>query len=156
MKKIMFICHGNICRSPTAEFVFKDLVKKAGLEDEFFITSAATSTDEIFNGVGNEVYPPARAELARHGIDCSGKRAVWLQPGDYDTYDLLICMDDYNIKNTYRRIGSDPLGKVKKLMSFAGKNADVADPWFSRRFDIAYQDIYEGCTALLSELKEKL
>ena len=145
----MFVCHGNICRSPMAEFIFKDLVAKRGLADRFSIDSSATSTEEIWNGIGNPVYPPAKAELAKHGLSCVGKRAVQLQKSDYDRYDLFIGMDSANIRNMLRIFGDDPDGKVHKLMDYTGRGGDVADPWYSGRFDVAYRDIYEGCTALL-------
>ena len=148
MKKILFVCHGNICRSPMAEFVMKDLAKKAGLASQFHIESAATSREEI----GNPVYPPAKAELERHGLSCGGKRAVQLQKSDYDKYDLFIGMDSANIRNMLRIFGGDPAGKVHKLMDYTARGGDVADPWYSERFDVAYRDIYEGCTALLAFL----
>lgn len=113
------------------------------------IASSATSTEEIWNGVGNPVYPPAKAELAKHGISCGGKRAVQLKKSDYDKYDLFVGMDSANIRNMLRIFGGDPDGKVRKLMDFTGRGGDVADPWYSRRFDVAYRDIEEGCTALL-------
>ena len=153
MIKILFICHGNICRSPMAEFIMKELVTKQHLAHEFLIASAATSTEEIWNGVGNPVYPPAKAELKRHGISCEGKRAVQITKQDYDKYDLLIGMDDWNIRNMKRVFGEDSAHKIHKLLEYAGRTDDVADPWYSRRFDIAYQDIYEGCTGLLEYLK---
>ena len=148
MKKILFVCHGNICRSPMAEFVMKDLVRKAGLASQFYIESAATSREEI----GNPVYPPAKAELERHGLSCDGKRAVQLQKSDYDKYDLFIGMDSANIRNMLRIFGGDPAGKVHKLMDYTTRGGDVADPWYSERFDVAYRDIYEGCTALLDAI----
>lgn len=147
--KIMFVCHGNICRSPMAEFIFKDLAKKQGVADRFLVASSATSTEEIWNGIGNPVYPPAKAELERHGLSCGGKRAVQLQKSDYDKYDLFIGMDSANIRNMLRIFGGDPAGKVHKLMDFTTRGGDVADPWYSEQFDVAYRDIYEGCTALL-------
>lgn len=147
--RILFICHGNICRSPMAEFIFKDLVAKRGVADRFVIASSATSTEEICNGIGNPVYPPAKAELAKHGLSCDGKRAVQLHKSDYDKYDLFIGMDSANIRNTLRIFGGDPDGKVRKLMDFTNRGGDVADPWYSERFDVAYRDIFEGCTALL-------
>lgn len=149
MIKILFICHGNICRSPIAEFVMKDMVQKAGLEDQFYIASAATSTEEIWNGVGNPVYPPARAELARHGIDCAGKRAVQLARGDYGKYDYLIGMDGANIRNMLRIFGGDPEGKTAKLLSFAGMDRDISDPWYTGDFETTYRDVEQGCAALL-------
>ena len=119
MIRIMFVCHGNICRSPMAEFIFRDMVKKAGIADRFVIESSATSTEEIWNGIGNPVYPPAKRELAKHGIGCDGKRAVQLKKSDYDKYDYFICMDSNNIRNTMRIFGDDKDGKVCKMMSFA-------------------------------------
>jgi len=149
MIKILFICHGNICRSPMAEFIFKDLVKKQGIADRFLIASAATSTEEIWNGIGNPVYPPAKAELAKHGLSCGDKRAEQLKKSDYDKYDLLVGMDGANIRNMLRIFGGDTDGKVHKLMDYTTHGGDVADPWYSDRFDVAYRDILEGCTALL-------
>ena len=153
MIKILFICHGNICRSPMAEFVMKDMVEKAGLSDRFHIASAATSTEEIWNGVGNPVYPPAREELARHGIGCKGKRAVQLNRADYGKYDYLIGMDSANIRNMMRILGGDPEGKVCKLLSFAGAERDISDPWYSGDFASTYRDVVEGCGALLEQLE---
>ncbi len=152
MIKIMFVCHGNICRSPMAEFIFKDLVKKQGLENEFTISSSATSTEEIWNGIGNPVYPPAKKELAKHGLSCEGKRAIQLKANDYDKYDYFIGMDSTNIRNMLRIFNGDKDNKVKKLMDYTECGGDVADPWYSRRFDVAYNDIYNGCTELLKKL----
>ncbi len=152
MIRILFICHGNICRSPMAEFIFKDMVEKQGRTKEFFIASCATSTEEIWNGVGNPVYPPAKAELAKHGISCGGKRAVQLQKEDYVNYDLLIAMDSNNLRNIHRMLGGDPEKKVRKLMDYTPRGGDVADPWYTDRFDIAYRDIEEGCRCLLEQL----
>ena len=151
MVKIMFVCHGNICRSPMAEFIFKKLAAEQGREDEFLIASSATSTEEIWNGIGNEVYPPARAELKRHGIDCGGKRAVQLKKDDYDRYDMFIGMDSANIRNMTRILGGDPDGKIYRLMQFAGMDSDVSDPWYTRDFGKAYSDIYKGCRALFGQ-----
>ena len=148
MIRILFVCHGNICRSPMAEFVMKDLVCKQGRSAEFVIVSAATSTEEI----GNSVYPPAKAELRKHGIGCEGKRAVQLRREDYDKYDLLIGMDSANIRNMQRMLGGDPQGKIRKLMDYTDRGGDVADPWYTDRFDVAYRDIYDGCVALLESL----
>lgn len=152
MTRILFICHGNICRSPMAEFILKDMVEKQGRTKEFFIASCATSTEEIRNGVGNPVYPPAKAELAKHGISCGGKRAVQLQKADYANYDLLIAMDSNNLRNIHRMLGGDPDRKVRKLMDYTPRGGDVADPWYTDRFDIAYRDIEEGCRCLLEQL----
>ncbi|MBQ8966380.1 low molecular weight protein-tyrosine-phosphatase [Ruminococcus sp.] len=148
MVKILFICHGNICRSPMAEFIMKDLVEKAGLAGEFEIASYAVSTEEL----GNHVYPPAKRILAQHGIGCEGKRAQLLSKRDYDEYDHILVMDRYNLKNIKRIIKDDPEGKVRLLMSCAGKSSDVADPWYTGDFETAYSDILEGCKGLLKEL----
>ena len=152
MIKILFVCHGNICRSPMAEFVMKDLVEKAGLSNQFHIASAATSTEEIWNGIGNPVYPPAKAKLAEHGIRCEGKRAVQLTSSDYGKYDYLIGMDSANIRNMRRILGSDPGKKVFKLLSFAGSEHDISDPWYTGDFDATYRDVKPGCEALLAAL----
>jgi protein-tyrosine phosphatase len=148
MIRVLFICHGNICRSPMAEFVFKDMVEKRGLADRFEIASAATSTEEIWNGVGNPVYPPAREELAKHGISCEGKRAVQLKKSDYDAYDYLIGMDYMNIKNIERMTGHQG-GKIKLLLSFAGEDRPISDPWYTGDFRKTYEDVVKGCEALL-------
>ncbi|MBQ8371319.1 MAG: low molecular weight phosphotyrosine protein phosphatase [Clostridia bacterium] len=150
--RIMFVCHGNICRSPMAEFVFKDMVKKAGREDDFIIESSATSTEEIWNGVGNPVYPPTRVELSKHGIDPGDKRATQVKASDYDKYDLFLVMDSRNMQNILYIFGSDPEGKVRKLMDYTARGGDVADPWYTGRFDVAYRDIYDGCAGLLKQL----
>lgn len=150
--RIMFVCHGNICRSPMAEFIFKRMIRERGVEQRFVVASSATSTEEIWGGVGNPVYPPAREELARHGILCDGKRAVQLRRDDYNNYDLLIGMDSANIRNMHRIVGGDAQGKIRKLMDYTPRGGDVADPWYSERFDIAYRDIYEGCEALLEHI----
>lgn len=144
----MFVCHGNICRSPMAEFIMKRLVQEAGLGSEFEISSSATSTEEI----GNPVYPPAREELKRHGISCGGKFAVQLKKSDYEKYDLFLVMDSNNMRNIRRIFPSDPEQKIHKLLEFADRNDDVDDPWYTRRFEIAYNDIYEGCQGLLESL----
>lgn len=152
MKKIMFVCLGNICRSPMAEFIFKDMVKQEGLESEFYISSSATSTDEIYQGIGNPVYPPAARELAKHGVSCEGKRAVQLKWEDYEKYDLFVGMDSSNIRNMHIILKGDKQGKIRKLMDYTSRRGDVADPWFTERFDIAYRDIYDGCRGLLKAL----
>lgn len=156
MIKIMFVCHGNICRSPMAEFIFKDMITKKGLSDSFLVLSSATSTEEIWGDIGNPVYPPAKEELKKHGISCDGKRAVQLKKSDYQKYDYLIGMDSMNIRNMHRILGDDKDKKIYKLMDFTGRGADVSDPWYSRRFDVAYRDIYDGCEALLNELLKKI
>ena len=154
--RILFVCHGNICRSPMAEFVMKDLVKKAGLEDSFVIESAATSTEEI----GNSVYPPARRKLAEHGIECAGKTARQMTRSDYDRFDLLIGMDSWNIRNMRNICGGDTerlrvgdgtsgMGKIVMLMDFTRRPGDVADPWYTGDFEATWRDVLEGCQALL-------
>ncbi len=152
MIKILFVCHGNICRSPIAEFVMKDMVAKANLADQFHIASAATSTEEIWNGVGNPVYPPAREELAKHGLSCEGKRAVQLRRDDYEKYDYLLGMDSANIRNMLRMLGGDPEGKVSRLLDFSERPRDIADPWYTGVFDVTYSDVFEGCEALLQHI----
>ena len=137
-----------------AEFIFKDLIAKQGRAQDYVVASSATSTEEIWNGIGNPVYPPAKAELLKHGITCEDKRAVQLKKSDYDKYDIFLAMDSMNIRNIGRIFGSDPLGKVHKLMDFTDRKGDVADPWYSGRFDVAYADIYEGCVAVLKKLDD--
>lgn len=151
MIKIMFVCHGNICRSPMAEFIMKDMLKKANIPS--VVESSATSTEEIWSGVGNPVYPPAKAELLSHGIKCDGKRAVQLKREDYEKYDLFVGMDSANIRNMHRILDGDKDGKIRKLMDYTSRGGDVADPWYSDRFDVAYRDIYDGCKALLEIIK---
>ena len=146
MFKLLFVCHGNICRSPMAEFVMKDMVKKAGRERTFQIASAATSTEEI----GNGVYPPARRKLAEHGIGCDGHAARQLTRRDYDEYDLLVGMDQANIRNMQRICGGDPANKIHRLMDFTDRPGDVADPWYTGDFEATWQDVTEGCLALLA------
>ena len=155
MIKVLFICHGNICRSPMAEFVMKDILAKANLSQHFHIDSAATSTEEIWNGVGNPVYPPARQKLAEHGIDCAGKRAVQLTRADYDKYDYLIGMDSTNMRNMSRMLGGDPEGKCYKLLSFCDSDRDISDPWYTGNFESTYQDVLAGCEGLLRFLLQK-
>ncbi len=155
MIRIMFVCHGNICRSPMAEFVLRDAVKKLGIAGEFYIASSATSTEEIWGGVGNPVYPPARSELMRHGIRCDGKRAVRLTASDYEKYDLFIGMDSANIRNMTRMLGGDPSGKIRKLMEYTPYGGDVADPWYTDDFAKTYRDVKAGCEALLDSLKKE-
>jgi len=141
--KILFVCHGNICRSPMAEFVMKDMVKKAGLEAQFEIASAATSTEEI----GNPVHWGTREKLAKVGISCKGKTARQMTKRDYAEYDLLIGMDRANIRNMLRIAGGDHEGKIRMLL-----DREVADPWYTGNFEVTYADVVEGCTALLKDL----
>ena len=152
MIKVLFICHGNICRSPMAEFIMKQKVEALGLSDQFHITSAATSTEEIWNGVGNPVYPPAKEELAKHGISCEGKRAVQLKKSDYNEYDYLIGMEHANIRNMMRILGGDPEGKVSRLLDFSAEPRDIADPWYTGNYKLTYEQIEEGCQTLLDKL----
>lgn len=152
MTRIMFVCHGNICRSPMAEFIFKDMIEDAGRGADFYIASAATSDETVWNGKGSRVYPPAAEELAKHDIYCEGKRSVQLKRGDYGKYDLFVGMDSANIRNMKNILGGDPEDKVRKLMEYTDRGGDVADPWYSDRFDVAYNDIYEGCAALFEKL----
>ena len=137
-----------------AEMIFKKMLSEKGVETAFEVRSSATSTEEIWNGIGNPVYPPAKVELNKHGISCDGKRAVQLQSADYDKYDWFIGMDSANIRNMNRILGGDPQKKIRKLLEFTPRGGDVADPWYSDRFDIAYQDIYQGCEALLNWILE--
>ena len=148
MTKVLFVCHGNICRSPMAEFVMKDMVKKAGLEGQFRIASAATSTEEI----GNPVYPPARRKLAEHGIGCDGHAARQLTSRDYDDYDLLIGMDQANLRNMRRICGGDPAGKLHLLLDYTHHPGDVADPWYTGDFEATWRDVQAGCRGLLDRL----
>ncbi|MBR1691482.1 MAG: low molecular weight phosphotyrosine protein phosphatase [Lachnospiraceae bacterium] len=155
MIKVLFVCHGNICRSPMAEFVLKDMVKKQGIAQQFEIASAATSTDEIWDGIGNPVYPPAREVLAKHGISCDGKRAALLKESDYDAYDYLIGMDSMNIQSMERMTGHKAGRKIRKMLEFAGENRDCRDPWYTGQFDETYRDVVAGCTAFLEFLKRE-
>ena len=154
MIKILFICHGNICRSPMAEFMFKDMLRNLNMEDKFYIASAATSSEEIWNGVGSPVYPPAKKELTKHGISCGGKRAVQVTRQDYDKYDYIICMDSANIRNTERITGPDKDHKISLLLDYAGRaGQSIADPWYTGNFEITYKDIDEGLHGFLNHLK---
>ncbi len=152
MIKILFICHGNICRSPMCEFVMKDLAAKAGRADQFEIASAATSTEEL----GNPVHPGTRRELAKHGISCEGKRARQVTRADYDYYDMLICADSNNIRNLRRITGGDPDGKISLVLDHTSRpGRDVDDPWYSGDFETTWNDVSAGCAGLLRELTEK-
>ncbi len=155
MIKVLFICHGNICRSPMAEFILKDMVRKRGIAEQFVIASAATSTEEIWNGIGNPVYPPAKKELAKHGLSCEGKRAVQLRKQDYEHYDYLIGMDQNNIRNIERMTGHKKGDKIHRLLEFASIQEDISDPWYTGRFDVTYQDVVTGCNAFLDYLEKK-
>ena len=149
MHRVLFVCHGNICRSPMAEFVMKDLVKNAGLERKFSIASAATSTEEI----GCSVYPPARRKLAEHGIGCAGHAARQLTAADYDHWDYLVGMDVANLRNMRRICGGDPEGKISLLLDWADRSGDVADPWYTGDFDATWRDVLSGCSGLLAHIR---
>ena len=146
MVKILFVCHGNICRSPMAEFVMKDMVKN---NPEVYIESCATSREEI----GNPVYPPAKRKLSENGIDCTGKTARQITKADYDNFDYIILMDRNNKRNIGYIIDGDPHGKISLLMDWCGENRDVADPWYTGDFDATYRDVLKGCTAIKNKLK---
>ncbi|MBR4670674.1 MAG: low molecular weight phosphotyrosine protein phosphatase [Butyrivibrio sp.] len=160
MIRILFVCHGNICRSTMAEFVMKDIVNKAGEADEFHIESAATHTDEIWNGMGSPVYPPARAKLREHGIGTddnelgvSEKRARLTVKRDYENFDYIIGMDSANIRDMNRIYGGDPENKIYKMLDFTDRDGDVADPWYTGNFDATWRDVSEGCHGLFSQIK---
>ena len=149
MVRILFVCHGNICRSPMAEYVMKDLVRRRGLGDCFEIASAATSREEI----GNPVYPPARRMLEQHGISCAGHRARQMTKQDYAYYDMIIGMDHANIRNIQRISGGDPEGKISLLLDHTHrKGQEVADPWYTGNFEETWDDVILGCETLLNEL----
>lgn len=148
MIKILFVCHGNICRSPMAEFVMKNLINKKDMADQFEIASAATSTEEI----GNPVYPPAKRKLKEHGISCEGKTARQMTKEDYTYYDYIIVMDRFNLRNMAKFVGNDPDNKVSLLMDFTNHPGDVADPWYTGDFDATWDDVYEGCVGILKKL----
>ena len=149
MVKILFVCHGNICRSPMAEFVMKDMVHKLGSDERFEIASAATSREEI----NNPVYPPARRTLARHGIPCDGHHARQMTRADYDNYDHIVGMDHANIRNILRITGGDPEGKVSLLLDHTARpGQEVADPWYTGDFSATWRDVTEGCAGLLKGL----
>ena len=161
--KVLFICHGNICRSPISEFVLKDMVEKRGLKDQFEIRSAATSTEEIWGPVGNPIYPPAQRELTRRSIggtaytNWKNKRAVQVTKQDYNYYDYLLCADSNNIRNTMRITGGDPDGKIKLLLDYAGREGQsIADPWYTGDFSTTYDDVVEGCEGFLEFLANNM
>lgn len=149
MKRILFVCHGNICRSPMAEFVMKKMVADAGIADQFEIASAATSTEEI----GNPVYPPARRKLAEHGISCDGKTARQITRCDYEHYDYIVAMDVNNLRNLQRVIGEDKQHKISLLLDYTDHPRDVADPWYTGNFEATWQDVNDGCRGLLEKLR---
>ena len=149
MIKLLFICHGNICRSTMAEFVMKDMVEKAGVARHFHIESAATTDEEI----GNPVYPNTRRKLAEHGISCEGKTARQMTKRDYTEYDLLIGMDRMNLRNMQRLYGGDPQGKICLLLDYTDRPGEVADPWYTGDFEQTWQDVCAGCRGLLDELE---
>ena len=150
MQRILFVCLGNICRSPMAESVMKDMVERAGLAQDFQIDSAATSAEEL----GNPVYPPVREMLSRHGIDCKGKTARQMTKGDYDRCDLLIGMDSSNLRNMHRICGGDPQNKLRMLLDYTDRPGSVADPWYTGDFEATWRDVQEGCAGLLRALTE--
>ena len=151
MTRILFVCHGNICRSPMAEFVMKDLVEKAGLAQQFHIESAATSTEEI----GNPVYMPARRKLAEHGISCEGHHARQLQKSDYKNWDMLVGMDRANLRNMTRICGGDRAGKLSLLLDFTDRPGEVSDPWYTGDFDATWRDVLAGCQGILDRWQEE-
>lgn len=150
-KNILFICHGNICRSPVAEFVFKKMVNDAGLQDAFNIESAATSREEI----GNDIYPPAKRSMDAHGILYERRAARQITTADYDKFDYIVVMDERNISNAKKIVGEDSKAKISKLLGWAGINRDIADPWYTGDFEQSYSDIVQGCEALLEKLKNE-
>ena len=143
--KILFVCLGNICRSPMAEFIMKQMVEQRGIADKFYIESCATSNEEV----GNPVYPPARQVLQSRGINCSAKRARRITKGDYDRFDYIVCMDSDNLRNLKLMFPNDNGKKISKILSFAGIDRDVADPWYSGDFTATEEDVVIGCEAIL-------
>lgn len=144
--RILFVCHGNICRSPMAEFIMKDLIREKGLDSMFYVESCATSSEEL----GNDIYPPAKRTLDMHSVAYSEHRARRMTPDDYDRFDMIIAMDSNNLRNMRGFVGSDPKKKVSLMMSFAGRSCDVADPWYSGDFERTYRDLLEACNGLLT------
>ena len=160
MIKILFVCHGNICRSPMAEYIMKDILEKRGLQDRYEVASAATSTEEIWRGMGNPIYPPAQAELRKHGIgqtaytDFQGKRARQVTRADYEYYDYILCAETVNVKNVLRITGPDTAGKVRRLLEDSACPRDIADPWYTGDFGATYRDIVEGVENFLQSMHE--
>ena len=158
MIKVLFICHGNICRSPMAEYIMKDILEKRGLQDRYEVASAATSTEEIWRGMGNPIYPPAQAELRKHGIgqtaytDFQGKRARQVTRADYEYYDYILCAETVNVKNVLRITGPDTEGKVRRLLEDSACPRDIADPWYTGDFGATYRDIVEGVENFLQSM----
>lgn len=152
MIKVQFVCYGNICRSPMAEFMFKRLVEEKGHADDFIISSTATSYEEI----GNPVYPPARKMLAYHGISCEGKTAAHFEKEDYENNDYILCMDSYNLRNLKRMTGGDPYGKISKVLDYTKRGGDISDPWYTRDFNRTYEDLEEGLEAFYNAIKDKI
>ena len=151
MIRVLFVCYGNICRSPMAEFMLKNMVKEEGLSDNFYIASAATSFEEI----GNPVHRGTRERLSREGVSVKGKVATHLETSDYSEYDYIIAMEEQNLRAILRILGGDPEGKVCRLLDFSDRPRDIADPWYTGNFDVTYDDIFEGLTAFLSHLRKK-
>lgn len=154
MIRVLFICHGNICRSPISEFVMKDMVTKRGIKAKFYIASAATSTEEIWNGIGNPVYPPGKAGIGKAWDFLRGERAVQITKADYGKYDYILGMEERNIRNILRIVGKDPEGKVKLLLDYSDNPRDIADPWYTRDFESTYRDVVEGCEGFLAYLEK--
>lgn len=151
MIRVLFVCLGNICRSPMAEFAMKDLLQREGLSEQFYIASAATSTEEL----GNPVYPPARRKLAEHHIDCSGKTARQITERDYEAFDYIIGMDHSNLRSMMRRYHNDPQHKISLLLDYTSRPGEVADPWYTGNFDATWRDVTEGCQGFLDQLRKE-
>lgn len=153
MIKVMFVCHGNICRSPMAEMILKDMVRQRGIADQFVIASCATSTEEIWGDRGNPIYPPALDALRRHGIPAEPHYSVQLKKSDYAAYDYILCMDSLNLRNIGRMLGADRDKKIHKLLDFTDAPRDVSDPWFTGKFEQTFDDLTRGCEAFLLHLE---